>query len=291
MAVRWKVLDSASARGLNTFVFWLALPSLLLSSVARSALTELLDWRLLSVFYGVNIILYVGSFLVGRLLWGDPPGVAGLRSLGVIWGNYGYLGIPLLMAVLGPAGALPAVTVVTFDILLPASLTIALLEAGSSGQAPLAGVRRALGGIARNPLILAVATGIILSTAGLDLPAAAANFLALLGNAAGPCALVALGAALALSPSGGASHDVTMLAVLKLLANPALVWLAGSYLIVLAPQQLAAVTLLAAMPTASSVFVLAQRYETWVVRASTSVLVTHIGSVATLGALLYLFSR
>ena len=45
------------------------------------------------------------------------------------------------------------------------------------------------------------------------------------------------------------------------------------------------------MPTASSVFVLAQRYETWVVRASTSVLVTHIGSVATLGALLYLFSR
>src|SRR5215218_5801567 len=119
MAVRWKVLDSASARGLNTFVFWLALPSLLLSSVARSALAELLDWRLLSVFYGVNIILYVGSFLVGRLLWGDPSGVAGLRSLGVIWGNYGYLGIPLLMAVLGPAGALPAVTVVTFDILLP----------------------------------------------------------------------------------------------------------------------------------------------------------------------------
>ena len=95
----------------------------------------------------------------------------------------------------------------------------------------------------------------------------------------------------AISKPAKSKAGVTMLTVLKLVANPALVWLAGSYLIVLAPQQLAAVTLLAAMPTASSVFVLAQRYETWVVRASTSVLVTHIGSVATLGALLYLFSR
>jgi malonate transporter and related proteins len=109
--------------------------------------------------------------------------------------------------------------------------------------------------------------------------------------AAGPCALVALGASLALSPAGGARRDVSLVAGLKLLANPLLVWLAGAHLLPLEPDKLAAVVLLAAMPTAASVFVIAQRYETWVLRASTSVLATHLGSVATLGLLLYLFSR
>jgi len=292
LAVRLRVLDAASARGLNTFVFWMALPALLLRSVAASSLPELLDWRLLGVFYGVNACLYVLTFAVGRMAWGDPPGTAALRSLGVIWGNYGYLGLPLLTAALGPQAALPAVAVVTVDILVPASLTIALLEGDrAGGKGPLGALRQALGGVARNPLILAVAAGAALSAASVPLPTAAANFLAILGGAAGPCALVALGASLALSPAGGARRDVSLVTGLKLLANPLLVWLAGTHLLPLEPDKLAAVVLLAAMPTAASVFVIAQRYETWVLRASTSVLVTHLGSVATLGLLLYLFSH
>ncbi|HEX8374492.1 MAG TPA: AEC family transporter, partial [Geminicoccaceae bacterium] len=131
----------------------------------------------------------------------------------------------------------------------------------------------------------------LISTSGLTLPVAAQGFLGLLGAAAGPCALVALGASLALSPAGGARGDVAFVTALKLFANPLLVWFAGRYLLPLDPDRLAAAVLLAAMPTAASVFVLAQRYETWVLRASTSVLVTHLGSVATLAALLYLFSR
>jgi predicted permease len=291
MAVRWKILDAASARGINAFVFWLALPALLLANVAASSLPELLDLRLLGVFYGVNGLLYAGGFVVGRLVWGDAPGTAGLRALGVIWGNYGYLGLPLLTAALGPAAALPAITVVTGDILLPATITIALLEAGRTGRMSLKGLALAMGGVARNPLIVAVVLGVILATAALPLPTVADNFLRILGAAAGPCALVALGASLALTPSGGALGDVGFVTVLKLLVNPILVWLAGVYIIPLEPTKLAAVTLLAAMPTAASVFVIAQRYETWVLRASTSVLATHLGSVVTLGLLLYLLSR
>ena len=102
---------------------------------------------------------------------------------------------------------------------------------------------------------------------------------------------MALGASLALSPSGGARIDVALVAALKLLVNPLLVWLVAGLLLPDDPIKRAAVTLLAAMPTAASVFVIAQRYETWVLRASTSVLVTHLGSVATLSLLLYVLSR
>ena len=291
LAVRLRILDAAAARGLNTFVFWLALPALLLANVATSALAELLDGRFLAVFYGVNGLLYIIAFAVGRLVWADSPGLAALRSLGVIWGNYGYLGLPLLTAALGPAAALPTVAVVTCDILVPATLTIALLERDRGGGRGLAGLGLALAGLARNPLIVAVVTGAVLSAGGIPLPTAANAFLKLLGSAAGPCALVALGASLALSPSGGAERDVTLVAALKLLANPLLVWLAGSHLLPLEPDKLAAAIMLAAMPTAASVFVIAQRYETWVLRASTSVLVTHLGSVATLAALLYALGR
>jgi hypothetical protein len=84
---------------------------------------------------------------------------------------------------------------------------------------------------------------------------------------------------------------VSLVTALKLFANPLLVWLAGSHLLPLDPDKLAAAVLLAAMPTAASVFVIAQRYETWVLRASTSVLVTHLGSVATLAILLYVLGR
>ena len=133
--------------------------------------------------------------------------------------------------------------------------------------------------------------GALLSTAAIPLPTPVANFLDILAAAAGPCALVALGASLALSPSGGAQTDVALVAALKLLANPLLVWLVAGLLLPDDPIKRAAVTLLAAMPTAASVFVIAQRYETWVLRASTSVLVTHLGSVATLSLLLYVLSR
>jgi predicted permease len=292
VAVRAGVLDAASAKGLNTFVFWLALPALLLASVAASTLRELLDWRFLAVFYGVNGLLYAFTFLVGRAVWRDRAGTAALRALGVIWGNYGYLGLPLLTAALGPAAALPAVAVITCDILVPASITIAFLEAGRDGErSGLATLGRALAGPLRNPLILAVAAGGLLSATGVAPPAAAQAFLRLLGAAAGPCALVALGASLALSPAGGARGDVALVTVLKVVVNPALVWLAGRHLLPLEPDRLAAATLLAAMPVAASVFVLAQRYETWVLRASTSVLVTHLASVATLAALLYALGR
>lgn len=292
IAVRGRFLDAAAARGLNAFVFWMALPALLLVRVAESALPDLLDWRVLTAFYGVNACLFALTFAIGRRVWRDPAGTAGVRALGVIWGNYGYLGLPLLTAALGAQAALPTVAVITCDILLPASLTVALLEGQRSGAVDrLAALKEALGGVARNPLVVAVVLGAALSSAALPLPTAAVNFLSVLGGAAGPCALVALGASLALSPSGGVRADVSLLVALKLLVNPLLVWLAASLLLPGEPEKRAAITLLAAMPTAASVFVIAQRYDTWVLRASTSVLLTHLGSVVTLGVLLYLLSR
>jgi predicted permease len=222
----------------------------------------------------------------------DPAGTAALRALGTVWGNYGYLGLPLLIAALGPGAALPTVAVIAGDNLGPALVTIALAEAGrGGGAAGLASARKALGGVARNPLILSAVAGAAASATGLPLPTAATAFLNLLGTAAGPCALVALGASLALSPARGATGDVALVTALKLLANPLLAWLGGRYLIPLPPDRLAAVTLLAAMPTAATVFVLAERYELWVLRASTTILLTHVGSVATLGFLLYVLGR
>ena len=178
------------------------------------------------------------------------------------------------------------------DNLGPALLTIALVEAGrGGGAARLASVRNALAGVARNPLILSAVAGAVVSATGLPLPTAVTAFLNLLGTAAGPCALVALGASLALSPARGATGDVALVTALKLLLNPLLAWLGGRYLIPLPPDRLAAVTLLAAMPTAATVFVLAERYELWVLRASATILLTHIGSVVTLGVLLYALGR
>ena len=109
----------AATRGLTAFVFWLALPALLVAKVGAAPLRDLLDPRPLAVFYGASFLLYGTTFALGRLAWRDPSGTAALRALGTVWGNYGYLGLPLLIAALGPAAALPTVAVIAGDILGP----------------------------------------------------------------------------------------------------------------------------------------------------------------------------
>lgn len=283
LLVRLRTMDQVAARGLNAFVFWLALPALLFRSVAGAPLADLFNGRFLAVFYGVNALLYLGVFLVGWRLLQEPAGTAAIRALGTIWGNYGYLGLPLLISVLGPEAALPAVLVVTGDNLLPVPLTIALVEAERQRRG---GPWRLLLSVLRSPLILAVLGGVLCSFAGWQPPSGVVRLLDLLADAAAPCALVALGAALAAAPLASMSGDVGTVSLVKLAINPALIWLAGRHVLPLPADTLAAAVLLGAMPTAATVFIVAQRYDVYALRASTIILLTHLGALLTLPLLI-----
>jgi len=282
LALDRQLVAANAVAGLNAFVFYFALPALLFFKVATAPLEDLFDWRFFIAFYGVAAVLWLTSTGLFRWRFGLPFAEASVAGMGSIWTNSGYMGIPLLITALGPDAALPAVLALTFDNLLTAPLLLLILEARTGrGTTPLATLRTVVGNLARNPLILAVFGGFAWNLTGQPLPVPIANFAELLGAAAAPCALFALGASLVGSKLAGAKAEIATATLIKLLVHPVLMALTVLWLLPLRPELAIATIVTASLPTGASVFVLAERYGIYTRRASSIVLATHTLSVVT----------
>lgn len=181
------LLDEASIAGLNGFVYYFALPALFVIKVAETSVVRLFDWRLVAAYHGAGLGVFGVAMLCGRLLFGHRLAVLGLQGLAVAWGNVGYMGPPLVLAAFGDGAMLPAAMILAFDIIIPVSLAIAIVEGGlGSRQRWFQVGQTVLGGLARNPLMLAVLAGAFLSVVGLTLPAPAKAIGVLLGAPRSP---------------------------------------------------------------------------------------------------------
>lgn len=289
--VRSGVLPRATVPGLNGFVFYVTLPALLFDEVSDAPTSALADPRFLIAYYVPTLGLLFGVTLASRRLLGTARSFAVVQGMSACWSNAGYMGIPLLLTFAGPAAALPAVLVLVFDNLITSPLSIAVLESARGEAARLgATLARTFRSLARHPLILATAAGIVGGLVPADPPAPAQSVIDLLAGATVPCALFALGGSLVGVPISEARREVAVLVALKLLVHPLLV-AAMAYLVLPLPPTVAmASVIVAALPTGAMVFVLAERYESYVRRASTVVLVSHVASVATVSALLVAFA-
>lgn len=288
-AFRVGAVDATTVKGLNAFVYWFALPSLLVSKVAAAPVARLLDPGFLIVYYGPALVIYFLVLDYGRLVRGDDLAGSALRALAATFPNSGYMGIPLLIAAFGPEAALASILALLLDQFVTIPLTVALVEAGRGSGGFLATLGRTLRGVLANPLVVAVIAGAVLALAGARLPGPLAAFAGFLSAAASPCALFALGTALAAVPARGALGEVTLLTLVRLLGHPALVWLAATFVQPVPGEVLKAALVTAALPTAATVFVMAQRADRFPASA-TVVLVTHAGSIVTLSALIVLLS-
>ncbi len=288
-AKRLGLLNGASIVGLNGFVYYFALPALFVVKVAETAVGRRFDWRLVAAYHGAGLCVFAVAMLCGRFLFGHRLAVLGLQGLAVAWGNVGYMGPPLVLAAFGDGGTLPAAIILAFDIILPVSLAIALVEGDLGGKTRWLEIgQTVVGGLARNPLMLAIVAGALLSIIGLTLPSPVKAFGTLLGSAALPCALFALGASLVEQRVTRGKSEVAWLVALKLLAHPLVVWLLATHVFFLQPLWAKVAVIEAGLPTAANLFVLAQRYNLYVDRASTIVFASTLISVVTVSVLLAL---
>lgn len=290
-ASRAGLLAGPAIVGLNGFVYWFALPALLLTRVAESTVLGALDWRMLAAYHGGGLLVFGAAMAAGRLLFRRPLVALGLRGLAASWGNVGYMGLPLALTAFGEAATVPSVLIVVSDIAVTFSLAVAVTEAGLGAGGRWSAVAGTIGrGLGTNPVLLAAVAGAALSIAGLPLPAPLRVFGNLLGAAALPCALFALGAALAGRVAARQAAEVGVLVGLKLLVHPVAVGVLASQVFVVDPLWARVAVIDAALPTAATVFVLAQRYDLEVETASGVVLVSTLGSVASVSVLLALLA-
>ena len=111
-----------------------------------------------------------------------------------------------------------------------------------------------------------------------------------LAQAAAPCALFAMGVTLALRPLKRVPAELGYIVPMKLVLHPVLMYLAMSWVGDFDRIWVFTAVLLASLPTATNVFVIGQQYGVWVERASACILVTTVGSVATVSVLLWLIT-
>jgi predicted permease len=285
LAARLRLIDASGLMGLNAFVFWFALPALLFQKVAATPFAQLTDWTLYVAYEGSCVTVYLLVLAAAHWLGGRPMPEAAICAFAAAWGNVGYMGVPLLIAAYGEARVLPSVLAMVLDTLVLQSLTIVLIE--GSGTNARGGLRTVGRAVIRNPLIIAVFAGATLAALGIELPIAVNGFLGLIGPAAGPGALFALGATLR---GGALTRDLGLVSAVtaaKLLVLPAVAWLALRVIPV--PPDLAAPLLVTtALPTAASVFVIAQRYQLLERPVAGIVFVSHLLGILTLTGVLVL---
>jgi malonate transporter len=265
----WRaLLPHAAIAGLNAFVLYFALPCMLFRFGATTPVAQFADPSLIGTYFAcaVAMVTLALAVQVRRLGWNDGA----FGAMAVSFSNTGYMGVPLLVALLGAGAAGPAIVTILIDLLFTASLCIALSRLDSAGTHGAAvAARSALRGVLLNPLPWAIVFGALASAVGLRLWGPIEQTIGLLADAASPVALFTIGAVLARSRAPAATgprraRDEVPLALVKLVVHPLLVYGAGRTVIALgAPLSnfvLIVVTLVAALPSASNVVVLAERY-------------------------------
>ncbi|MFM0718336.1 AEC family transporter [Paraburkholderia strydomiana] len=290
------VLGPNSASELNRFVVWLALPALLFDTMAHATWRQLYQPAFVATFSIACVSVFV-LILTTRLLSGQHLADASVDAIAASYPNTGYIGFPLGMIAFGQASLTPTTIATILVACVLFALAIVLIEVGlQTERTPHKLGLKVLGSLARNPLIVSPIAGVLFASLHVPMPASAETFLKLLAGAASPCALVSLGLFLAEKrPSGagaGSAGGVSLLLTgVKLLVQPALTWWLAARVFGLAPMLVEMAVVLAALPTGTGPFMLAEFYRREAHITSRTILLSTVGSVVTLSLLLLLMGH
>jgi malonate transporter and related proteins len=291
---RFGVLGPTAASELNRFVVWLALPALLFDILAHATWHELFQPAFVAAFSLAGLGVFAAVVGV-RLFLGRPLADASIDGLAAAYPNTGYVGFPLCMIAFGPSSLTPTTIATILVVCVLFALAIVLIETGlQSERRPHHLLIKVVRSLMRNPLLVAPALGAIVSGAHMTLPASAESFLKLLGGAASPCALVSLGLFLAersQTSDTGSARDAPResswwLTLSKLVAQPALTWWLAARVFALPTQLVEIAVLLAALPTGTGPFMLAEFYRREAHVTSRAILHSTLGSLVTLTVIL-----
>ena len=274
---------------MNTFIVYVALPALFFQLVAKTPIEQLTEWTfilgaVLST-YTIFAIMFAGSMLFA----GRNIAESTIKGLAAAYGNIGYMGPGLALLVFGPEAAVPVALVFCFENIIHFAVAPMMMAlSGGEKSAPMQLAWGVIRKIVLHPFIIATAAGVAAAYFHLRPPLPVERLLEYLSAAAAPCALFAMGVTLALRPLKNIPHELAPIAFLKLILHPLVCYVVLSWVGNFSEIWLFSAVLLAALPTATNVFVLAQQYHVWVERASASILLTTCISVATVTGLLYL---
>lgn len=272
---------------LNAFVSYFALPVLFFGTLAHTPVAAVLDPQLLLGFGAAVVATFALGMLATRLISRGGLASMSLQAIAASWGNVGYMGVPLCIAAFGEPGLPPAMLTVIVTAIVSMVFGVMLIELEvAAGHGPVRTFLRAAFNVGRNPLPLSIGLGIAYSGLGLPMPTPIEKWIELLGAAAAPCALFAIGLFLSDKSVKSGLAEAGVMTAIKLLVQPALAFLILPFFVDLHSVAGQVALLMAALPTAANAFVLARQFNLSVEQNSATILLSTAFSVVTVSALL-----
>jgi malonate transporter and related proteins len=284
---RLRLLGAGGSEALNGFVYFAALPVLFFGSLAKVELSQIFNWPYLIAFVLGMLATAIAALLMGRFVFRTRDSALAVQNMGALFSNTGYMGIPLAITAFGREAALPAILATIVNGALIMGLYILWIETQqSTASRRLHVARDAFAGVFKSPLVLSAIAGILCSGLGVQVPAPLLTFCEIMGAAAPPAALFAMGLFMVGKNFKGDLVEVGAFSALKLVLHPLATFAIVAWLIPVEPGWRDVLLLMAALPTGSLVFVLASQNDTYVRRATGIILGSTLASIVTLSWLL-----
>ncbi|MCR9068096.1 MAG: AEC family transporter [Rhodobacteraceae bacterium] len=283
-ACRTGFFTAEAAAYLTKFVFYFALSAMLFRFSANLSVAEVFDWWFVAAYLWGCFVVYLIATAVALI---RRIGIeqAAVEAQCAVIGNTGFLGVPMLVVLMGPDAAGPVLMVLALDLIVFSSLIVILITGSRDGRMSL-GVLKTVGlGLVKNPMIVSITLGLAWSGTGWAVPGPVNEFLAILGAAATPGALFAIGASLA----GKSAERVSVagwLTFCKLVLHPAAVAFAALLLFPVPIFDAAVMIAAASLPVAGNVYILAQHYGVAPQRVSASILISTALSIVTVSLII-----
>ena len=280
LAGRLRFFPPEATAWLTRFVFYFALSAMLLRFAASLDMAALWDPRFVAAYLSGSFAVWGIGLAVARAR-GLPGAEAAMEAQCCMIGNTGFLGVPMLVVLLGPQAVGPVLLVLTIDMVVFSTLITLIVTAARTGRVSLAMLGPLLRGIAANPMIVSMVAGLAWGAAHLPMPKPVDETLALLGGAATPGALFAIGASLAGRKAARLGPSL-WLAGAKLVLHPLAVGVAAFLIFRVDPVAAGVMIAAAALPVAGNVYILAQHFGVAEQRVSTAILLSTALSILTI---------
>jgi len=286
-----RYLSRALSDTLIHFAYNIAMPALLIVTIAQEPGRSLINWRFLLAFGGGSLLCFLLVFGVLSLRASRPIASRTMHGMAASMTNTGFVALPVLVAIYGQRAVLPAAIATVFVAVVMFPIAVVLLELGrqdahGTRTSPWVTVRHVL----LNPLVISTLIGMLWSFFNLPMPRPLTAYLGIFADALTPCALFAIGLGLSLDGLRANIKQASLLSIVKLVIMPLIVY-GLSISLGLDPLYTIAAVICAAVPTAKTAYILAGEYRCEEVLVASTVSLTTLASVLSLVVWLYALSN
>ncbi|HET6219354.1 MAG TPA: AEC family transporter [Acidobacteriaceae bacterium] len=272
------------------FAYNIAMPALLIVTIAQEPAHSLINWRFLVAFGGGSVLCFILVFGIMSIHVSRNVGSRTMHGMAASMTNTGFVALPVLQAIYGPHAVLPAAiaTVFVAVVMFPAAvilLEVSQRDAHGTRTAPMTMVKH----IVLNPLVISTLIGMLWSVLGLRMPGPVTAYFGILADALTPCALFAIGLGLSIDGLRANIGRASLLSVVKLVIMPLMVY-GLSVSLGLDPLYTIAAVICGAVPTAKTVYILGGEYHCEEMMVASTVSMTTLASIISLVVWLYALS-